>query len=61
MKSIITIAIYFLLPVSIVFAGSNVDTGASSGAGWIGPIIAVLIVTLAIFIAKWLKKSNIKR
>ena len=60
MKSIIIIAIYFLLPVSLVFAGSKVDT-ASSEAGWIGPIIAVLIITLAIFIAKRLKKSNIKR
>ncbi|HEC32949.1 MAG TPA: hypothetical protein ENI63_01660 [Candidatus Kaiserbacteria bacterium] len=58
MKSIVITITYFLLPVSVAFAhGGEGNAEPAMEAGWIGPLIAVLIITVAIIIAKRLKKK----
>lgn len=55
--TIITIA-YFLLSSTIVFADVG-EGGVTviSEADWVGPLVAVIIITVGIVIAKIIKKS----
>lgn len=59
MKLTINTIAYFLLSFTIVFAnGGEEHSTVISEADWIGPLIAVLIIVLAVVIARKIKKSR---
>ena len=59
MKLIIFTIAYFLLSFIIVFAtGGEENITIISEADWIGPLVAVLIIVLAVVVAKKIKKNR---
>ena len=59
MKLIIFTIAYFLLSFIIVLAtGGEENITIISEADWIGPLVAVLIIVLAVVVAKKIKKNR---
>lgn len=60
MKSAIIIITYFLLSSVTVFAHEGEENiTVISEADWVGPLIAVLIIIVAVVIAKTIKRNLI--